>query len=75
MKISINDKFCSGCRICELICALTHQKENNPKKAFIKIHGNFPNPGGYTIEISEGCKGCGQCVRFCAMNALIEVKK
>lgn len=75
VKIRINAKFCSGCRTCELICALTHEEENNPKKAFIKIRGRFPNPGGYTIEILEGCKECGLCAKFCLMHALFKNKK
>jgi len=31
---------CSGCGICELICASTHYNEYNPTKAYIRIYRN-----------------------------------
>lgn len=68
-KFGIDKSKCSGCRTCELICALTNFRENNPKKSFIEITGNFPIPGGYDIKM-KGCKHCGQCVKYCAMGAL-----
>lgn len=68
-KFGIDKSKCSGCRTCELVCALKNFGENNPKKSFIKITGNFPVPGGYNIKM-KGCKHCGQCVKYCAMGAL-----
>lgn len=69
LKIGVNKSKCSGCRTCELVCALKNFGECNPKKSFIKITGNFPIPGGYNIKMKD-CKHCGQCVKYCAMGAL-----
>lgn len=68
-KFGIDKSKCSGCRTCELVCALANTGECNPSKSFIKITGNFPAPGGYDIKM-KGCKYCGQCVKYCAMGAL-----
>lgn len=70
MKIGINNSLCSGCRVCQLICALTCEKVNNPKKGRLEIVGHFPVPGGYEIKMTDECNQCGQCVKFCPMGAL-----
>ena len=61
---------CSGCRVCEMVCALYNKKECNPRKAFIKISGSFPKPGGYHIKILKGCTLCGECIRYCPTKAV-----
>jgi len=68
LKIGKDEKKCSGCRICELICAITHTGECNPKKSIVKITANFPEPG-YHIEM-KGCKLCGECLKYCPTKAL-----
>ncbi|MBI2626221.1 MAG: 4Fe-4S binding protein [Candidatus Nealsonbacteria bacterium] len=73
-KFGKDEKKCSGCRICEMACVLYNKKECNPKKAFIKISGNFPEPGGYNIKILKGCTLCGECTRICPIGALFEKK-
>lgn len=71
-KFGKDEIKCSGCRACELICSLHNQKECNPKKAFIKVTGNFPEPGGYNMKILRGCTLCGECIRICQNGALFE---
>lgn len=71
LKFGKDEKKCSGCRICELVCALAQFKECNPKKSFVRVRGHFPTPGGYTIKM-KGCKLCGECLKYCPTGALFE---
>lgn len=71
-KFGKNETECSGCKCCELICALHNQKECNPKRAFIKISGNFPEPGGYEIKWLKGCTCCGECFEICPKGAIFK---
>ncbi len=67
MKINHNDALCSGCRVCELVCALQHYQENNPKKSAIRISGQFPVPGRFEIKV---CNQCGACMAVCPTGAI-----
>lgn len=73
-KFGKDETKCSGCRICEMACVLQNKKVCNPKEAFIKISGNFPEPGGYNIHILKGCTLCGECLKCCPTGALFEKK-
>lgn len=69
-RLKIDLALCAGCRICEMVCDLTHNFETgrlNPKRAHIKIHGQFPKP--YKIKFS-GCTHCGECAKFCPTQAI-----
>lgn len=68
MKIGVNHDRCSGCRACEVICSLARFKEVNPKKAALKISGEFPVPGTYRINY---CDQCGQCADACPVEAIV----
>ncbi len=69
MKIGRDESRCTGCKTCELICALRHFKENNPKKAAIGITGEFPAPGKYRIGL---CTQCLKCIDVCPEGAISE---
>ncbi len=60
---------CTGCSLCEVICGLTHFKENNPKKAAIHIERKFPEPGTFGIQV---CNQCGRCREVCPSDAIEE---
>jgi NAD-dependent dihydropyrimidine dehydrogenase PreA subunit len=67
--ILINEKKCTGCKICQLICSFTHKNQFNPDKSFIKVEkreGNL-NP---KIYFTEKCIQCFKCVSHCSYNAL-----
>ncbi len=69
-KMKIDMKLCSGCRVCEMVCDLKHNSETgtlNPKRAHIRISGQFPKP--YKIKFS-GCTHCGECAKFCPTGAI-----
>lgn len=67
MKLAVKDELCSGCRTCELVCALANFGENNPKLATLKVTGHFPAPGHYEVKV---CTQCGECARVCPVNAI-----
>ncbi|NPV71065.1 MAG: 4Fe-4S binding protein [Firmicutes bacterium] len=69
MKIGVNNDLCSGCRVCELVCALRNFNENNPKKGMVRIKGHFPAPGKYEIQY---CNQCGECFNVCPVGAIKE---
>lgn len=72
LKLGKDEVKCSGCKICQLVCALENQKECNPKMAFIEISGNFPKPGGYKIKWLKGCTLCGECLKYCPLGAIFD---
>lgn len=63
---SINEN-CSGCRTCQVVCALENYREINPAKAALSIEGKFPAPGTYTIHY---CTQCGICAEVCPTGAI-----
>ncbi|MDW7650526.1 MAG: 4Fe-4S dicluster domain-containing protein [Bacillota bacterium] len=60
---------CSGCRICQTVCALRNQKETNPSKAALVIEGCFPAPGKYKVHV---CNQCGECAQVCPVDAIVK---
>jgi len=46
-------------------------KENNPKKAALRVQGKFPAPGAYKVRF---CTQCGECARVCPVGAIEEKK-
>lgn len=67
MKLASHDERCTGCRTCELACALCRYGEINPKKAALRSRGEFPAPGRYHIEV---CVQCGVCESVCPEGAI-----
>jgi Fe-S-cluster-containing hydrogenase component 2 len=65
--LAVHPEECSGCRTCELICALQNHKENNPAKAALRVRGLFPSPGRYDLRI---CDQCGECAEVCPTEAI-----
>ena len=43
-KLTVIPEQCSGCRICELVCAIKHFGVNNPKKIRHKDYQYLPSP-------------------------------
>ncbi len=70
MRIEVVDSLCSGCRVCILACALENFHEVRPSTALLKIRGDFPDPGTYSIFY---CNQCGVCAKTCPVDAIREV--
>ena len=64
-----SQEACTGCKVCEMICSLTHEKnEINPKKSRIKIHENAEK-GIYIPVLCHLCEA-SPCVSICPESAL-----
>jgi anaerobic carbon-monoxide dehydrogenase iron sulfur subunit len=71
--LDANSKTCSGCRICELICSLTHGKEINPGKSRISIRSN-PFKGSHVPQICRHCSDV-PCMQACEVSAIQILEK
>lgn len=68
MKLGFREELCSGCRVCELMCAAKAFSDINPKRAALRIRGKFPVPGRYEAAI---CDQCGECAEACPAGAIV----
>ena len=68
-KLAVIPELCSGCRICELTCAIEHFGVNNPKKSAIRVLVTYPHPVVRMPIICCQCK-VPVCADICPMDAL-----
>jgi carbon-monoxide dehydrogenase iron sulfur subunit len=68
-KLAVIPELCSGCRICELTCAMTHFGVNNPKKSAIRVLITYPHP---IVRMPIVCSQCKvpACADACPVEAL-----
>lgn len=68
-KIAVIPELCSGCKICELVCAMEHFQTINPKKSAIRIMVTYPQP---VVRMPIVCSQCKIpiCADACPVNAL-----
>jgi carbon-monoxide dehydrogenase iron sulfur subunit len=68
-KIAVIPELCSGCKICELVCAIEHYGVNNPKKSAIRVLITYPHP---VVRMPIVCSQCKVpvCADACPVNAL-----
>lgn len=68
MRIWVNPEKCTGCRICELICAFTKHGEFNPKRSRIRI----VKMERFSVDIPVVCKQCLKplCMVDCPVDAI-----
>ena len=65
---------CTGCRMCEMVCSLTHEKTGvNPRMARIRVDF-YPEKGIITPKV---CRLCARpaCIEACPENALSQDEK
>lgn len=62
-----NEKVCTGCRICEQICALEHYGEYKPALSRIRIRSIWPQE-----EKAVVCRQCKarSCLKACPAGAI-----
>jgi Fe-S-cluster-containing hydrogenase component 2 len=59
--------LCTGCRICEIICSLTHESSVAPKQSRIRIQSKWPEEEKIFLCIACESK---PCIDVCPVNAL-----
>lgn len=68
-KLAVIPELCSGCRICELVCAIEHYGVNNPKKSAVRVMVTYPHPVVRMPVICSQCKSPA-CADACPVGAL-----
>jgi len=71
-RLTVIPELCSGCRICELSCAIEHFKVNNPKKSAVQVLAVYPHPVIRMPIICSQCKDA-PCAEVCPVDALSRV--
>ena len=68
-KLAVIPELCSGCRICELVCAMKHFQVNNPKKSAVRVMVTYPHP---VVRMPVVCSQCKApiCADACPVGAL-----
>lgn len=68
-KLTVIPELCSGCSICELVCAIKHFGVNNPKKSAIRVLTTYPHPVMRMPIVCSQCK-VAPCAKVCPTDAL-----
>ena len=77
-EIRIDDKLCSGCGNCVIVCPVNALKsvEISGGVGPIEEHGMGVASGTASVYESEFCEGCGSCLKACTFDAIqIETSK
>ena len=61
-----DEKLCTGCRTCMMVCAVVNQSAANPKKAALRIIPHMPEPR-FSLVV---CNQCGHCADVCPNDAI-----
>ena len=66
--LSINYEKCTGCRLCELVCAVSHDGKSNPMRSRIRVM-KWEHEGLY---IPTSCQQCedAPCMNVCPVKAI-----
>ena len=69
MKLTVVPERCSGCKVCELVCSLSHFRVNNPKKSAVRVMVLYPQP---VIRMPIICQQCKEpkCASNCPVDAI-----
>ncbi len=71
-KLAVIPENCSGCRLCELVCAIKHFGVNNPKKSAVRVLVSYPHPAVRMPIVCSQCK-VPVCADACPVGALKRV--
>ena len=68
-KLAVIPELCSGCRLCELVCAIGHFGVNNPKKSAVRVLVTYPHP---VVRMPIVCSQCKMpmCGDACPVGAI-----
>lgn len=67
-RLLVNAKICTGCRYCEIICSIRHERNVNPQKSRIRVSSDILT-GSDTPKV---CHQCGKplCISACTVGAI-----
>jgi len=68
-KLAVVPELCSGCRMCELVCAIGHFGVNNTKKSAVRVLVAYPHPVMRLPIVCSQCK-VPVCADACPVGAL-----
>ena len=69
--IVVDETRCSGCKICEQVCAKTHYDVLNVSKSAIRIHTEFTKEKiWHTHSVCQQCGPDAPCIKACPEGAL-----
>ena len=68
VDIAVNPKLCTSCRLCEIVCSLSHENLINMEKARIRVTDNYEE----SLFEPHICQLCNDppCVQACPSDAL-----
>ena len=71
-KLTVIPEKCSGCKMCELACAIKHFGVNNPKKSAVRVLVTYPHP---VVRMPIVCSQCKKppCESACPVGALSRI--
>jgi len=71
--LMINYEKCTGCRLCELVCAVKHDGKSNPTRSRIRVM-KWEMEGLY---IPMSCQQCqdAPCMNVCPVKAITRDKE
>lgn len=66
--LAINYEKCTGCRLCEMVCSVSHKGVSNPSRSCIKVM-KWESEGLY---IPMSCQQCedAPCMKACPVKAI-----
>ena len=75
-EVSLQLAACTGCRACELACAVRRVGVFAPHLSYVQVFANRSEPFA-TLKFAEACDSCAdlpipECVSHCAPMALTE---
>jgi len=69
-QLAIIPERCSGCKLCEVVCSISHFNVTNPKKSAIRVMVIYPHP---VVRMPIVCSQCRnpKCAEGCPVDAIV----
>lgn len=68
-ELSIDQKLCTGCMICQQLCSYTFSGIYNTENAYIVVKPSYKETA-FEVAFKPECTKCGICVVYCNYGAL-----